>query len=87
MPQPETRLTPEEYLKPLTAIVLTLLLALWLVPVLAQERPTETEFKGIELNSWRDADGDWGFAFLPGTNRLRSEAEIKRKGGPRVGNL
>lgn len=64
-------------MKPPPSIVLPLLLTLWLGPALAQERPAEKAFKGIDLYSWRDDKGDWVFALVPGTNRLKLEAEIK----------
>ena len=35
-------------------------------------------FKGIELYSWKGSTGNWRFALLPGTNRLKTEAEIKK---------
>ena len=34
------------------------------------------QFKGIELYSW-EAESNWLFALVPGTNRLKSEREIK----------
>ena len=58
---------------------LALIFAVLLIPTLAQERPTEKAGKGIELYSWKDSDGDWLFAVVPGTNRRRPEADIKRK--------
>jgi hypothetical protein len=58
---------------------LSLVIALLALSAQAEERPSEKEFKGMELYSWQDAKGDWVFALLPGTNRLKSEAEIKEK--------
>ena len=46
--------------------------------VAAAERPASRAFKGIELYSWQDAQGSWVFAIVPGTNRRKSEAEVKR---------
>jgi len=45
----------------------------------AAERPTKKAFKGFELYSWQDSDGSWLFALMPGTNRLKTELEIKKK--------
>jgi hypothetical protein len=64
-------------MKPSLLIFLSLLPALWLLPARAQEKSGETAFKGIELYSWQDSAGDWIFALLPGTNRLKAEAEVK----------
>jgi hypothetical protein len=50
-----------------------------LVAAPAQERPAQKAFKGIELYSWQDSKGNWLFALLPGTNRLKSEAEVKKQ--------
>ncbi len=44
----------------------------------AAERPTSKAFKGIELYSWQDPQGGWVFAIVPGTNRRKSEGEVKR---------
>jgi hypothetical protein len=45
---------------------------------LAQEkREGRPRFKGVELYSWRDSRGDWVFALLSGTNRLKTAGEIK----------
>ncbi|MBA4367568.1 MAG: hypothetical protein C0403_08005 [Desulfobacterium sp.] len=38
---------------------------------------SQTAFKGIELNSWKSADGDWHFSLLIGTNRKKLIQEIK----------
>jgi hypothetical protein len=66
-------------MKPSLLIFLSLVFVLLVPTARAQERPSETEFKGMELYSWQDSNGDWLFALLPGTNRIRSEAEIKDK--------
>jgi hypothetical protein len=60
-------------------ILLTLLFALLPTPVLAQVRPAERAFKGIELYSWKNSAGHWVFALLPGTNRNKTEAEVKKR--------
>ena len=36
------------------------------------------QFKGIELYSWRLEGGKWAFAIVPGTNRNKTEDEIKQ---------
>jgi hypothetical protein len=41
------------------------------------KREAQPRFKGVELYSWKDKDGDWVFALLDGTNRNKSEKEIK----------
>jgi hypothetical protein len=42
------------------------------------EREARPRFKGVELYSWKDKGGDWVFALLDGTNRDKSEEEVKR---------
>lgn len=40
-------------------------------------RATKPMFKGVELYSWLDpATKNWHFVFLPGTNRIKTTAEI-----------
>lgn len=54
----------------------------WLVgscaalPAAAQKCPAKDQFKGVELYSWQTAQG-WRFALTPGTNRVKTESEIK----------
>lgn len=72
-------------MKPTRLIVLLLVSALLVPSARAQERPSEKEFKGVELYSWQDSNGDWLFVLLPGTNRLKSEAEVKQKENRIVG--
>jgi hypothetical protein len=43
------------------------------------ERASRRSFKGMELYSWKDAKGEWVFALVLGTNRLKTESEIKKK--------
>jgi len=40
-------------------------------------RATQSAFKGMELYSWQDAKGNWQFAVLAGTNRLKSAEEVR----------
>jgi hypothetical protein len=40
-------------------------------------RPMAPQLKGAELYSWQDANtGAWRFSLLPGTNRVKTLAEI-----------
>lgn len=45
----------------------------------ADEREGRPRFKGVELYSWKDADGRWLFALLDGTNRSKTANAIKVK--------
>jgi len=53
------------------------------LPALVSTRMPKA-FKGVELYSWKDKEA-WLFALLPGTNRLKTEEEIKR--APSLGLL
>ena len=44
---------------------------------LPDERLNEKAFKGIELYSYQNEDGDWAFSVLPGTNRAKFIEEGK----------
>jgi hypothetical protein len=45
---------------------------------LAQEKREERpRFKGVELYSWKNTKGDWVFALMNGTNRLKTADEVK----------
>jgi len=39
-------------------------------------RAPNTMFKGAELYSWKDNDGNWRYSLLPGTNRKKNRNEI-----------
>ncbi|MBM3980674.1 MAG: hypothetical protein FJ304_10385 [Planctomycetes bacterium] len=41
------------------------------------KREPKPRFKGVELYSWKDDKGVWQFALLSGTNRDKTEAEVK----------
>jgi hypothetical protein len=41
------------------------------------KREAKPRVKGVELYSWKDKGGDWVFALLDGTNRNKSEEEVK----------
>jgi hypothetical protein len=45
----------------------------------AQDRPSGKAAKGMELYSWLDSNKSLIFALVPGTNRLKTETEIKEK--------
>jgi hypothetical protein len=42
-----------------------------------ENREDKPRFKGVELYSWKDKGGDWTFVLLNGTNRLKTEEEVK----------
>lgn len=42
-------------------------------------RSTQKAGKGIELYSWKGEAGDWRFALLPGTNRVKYTNEVTAK--------
>ncbi len=41
------------------------------------KREPKPRFKGVEVYSWKDAKGVWQYAILSGTNRDKTEAEVK----------
>jgi hypothetical protein len=41
------------------------------------KREAKPRFKGVELYSWKDKAGDWIFVLLDGTNREKTEKEVK----------
>lgn len=50
------------------------------VPTARADEPTrepKPRFKGVEMYSWKDDKGDWKFALLNGTNRQKTEKEVK----------
>jgi hypothetical protein len=42
-----------------------------------EKREEKRWFKGVELYSWKDKEGGWVFVLVNGTNRLKTEKEIK----------
>jgi hypothetical protein len=42
-----------------------------------EKREEKPRFKGVELYSWKDQGGAWRFVLLDGTNRLKTEQEVK----------
>jgi hypothetical protein len=49
------------------------------------QREAKPRFKGVELYSWKDKEGQWVFVLLDGTNRLKTEAEVKGTKNPSRG--
>ena len=41
------------------------------------KREPKPRFKGVEVYSWKDDKGAWQFAILDGTNRQKTEKEVK----------
>jgi hypothetical protein len=56
-----------------------LLLAMTAVVVQPAFGRAHKSFEGIELYSWKGPAENWCFALLPGTNRLKTVTEIKKK--------
>jgi hypothetical protein len=42
-----------------------------------EKREEKPRFKGVELYSWKEKGGDWMFVLLDGTNRLKTEEQVK----------
>ena len=60
-------------------LLLALVISSLVGTVGAADRPANKLDKGAELYSWEDPAGVWFFALLPGTDRYKSDAEIKEK--------
>jgi hypothetical protein len=45
-------------------------------------REEKPRFEGVELYSWNDKEGDWLFVLLDGTNREKTENEVKMAENP-----
>lgn len=45
-----------------------------------EKREEKPRIKGVELSSWRDEEGGWTFVLLNGTNRAKTEKEVKESG-------
>jgi hypothetical protein len=41
------------------------------------KREEKPRFKGVELYSWNDGGGGWVYVLLDGTNRNKTEGEVK----------
>ena len=42
-----------------------------------EKREEKPRFKGVELYSWKEKGGGWMFVLLDGTNRLKTEEQVK----------
>jgi hypothetical protein len=62
----------------ISLMLMSVVVLLLVVPSHGEERPTQKAFKGVELYSWMGSEGAWHFALVSGTNRLKTEAEIKK---------
>ncbi len=60
-------------------ILIMLICLIWIIGC-SQEKRIDNEnklaFKGMELNSWHPASGDWCFSLPVGTNRKKTIPEI-----------
>ena len=56
------------------ALTMTALLGISWADDKREEKPRD---KGVELYSWKDKAGDWMFVLLDGTNRLKTEQQVK----------
>jgi hypothetical protein len=56
------------------AVTMTVLSSVCFADDKREEKP---RFKGVELYSWKDECGDWVFVLANGTNRLKTEMEVK----------
>ena len=67
-------------MKQLASLLLAVLTMTGFFRVCWADEPREEKrrFKGVELYSWKDQGGDWMFVLLDGTNRLKTEEEVKR---------
>ncbi|NTW89120.1 MAG: hypothetical protein HGB26_08440 [Desulfobulbaceae bacterium] len=65
------------HMKILLIAFLPLLSVLFPALLQAQERACKKSFKGMELYSWKNSSDEWLFALVPGTNRLKTVAEVK----------
>jgi hypothetical protein len=69
-------------MKPLISIVCAAILVPGAALGKLEDCPQRGQFKGVELYSWQSARSDeWVFALLPGTNREKTEPEIRRENG------
>ncbi|MBN2044639.1 MAG: hypothetical protein JW757_06445 [Anaerolineales bacterium] len=55
---------------------IVILLCLVACQTQSPERAAELTFKGMELYSWQAESGEWQFSLLPGTNRIKTFAEV-----------
>ena len=67
-------------LSPMPILAMSTVLALAVLPQVCpadEKREEEPRMKGVELYSWNDKEGDWMFVLLDGTNRVKTEKEVK----------
>jgi len=68
-------------LSPIPILALSTVLALAVLPQVCpadEKREEKPRMKGVELYSWKDKEGDWMFVLLDGTNRVKTEKEVKQ---------
>ena len=64
----------------LASVVLACVAILVAIPTTRADEPQrepKPRFKGVEVYSWKDDKGVWHFAILSGTNRVKTEQEVK----------
>jgi hypothetical protein len=65
-------------MKPFSYLLLSVILVLaGLAVARPEDQRAPRRFKGVELYSWQDPKTGWMFALLDGTNRLKTENEVK----------
>ena len=68
-------------LSPMPILAMSTVLALAVLPQVCpahEKREEEPRMKGVELYSWKDKEGEWMFVLLDGTNRVKTEKEVKQ---------
>jgi hypothetical protein len=65
------------------AVAMTTLQALAGAEDKREEKP---RMKGVELYSWKDKDDNWLYVLVSGTNRIKTEKEIKESSEKRKGD-
>src|SRR5262247_1705316 len=64
----------------LMSVVLACVAFLLAIPTANADEPKrepKPRFKGVEVYSWKDDKGVWQFAIMSGTNREKTEKEVK----------
>ncbi|MDH3583112.1 MAG: hypothetical protein OER86_02740 [Phycisphaerae bacterium] len=66
-------------MKPLLCLITVASMMLSPLPTSGADagREQKPRFKGVELYSWKDKNGDWAFVLVSGTNRLKTEKQVK----------
>ena len=65
----------------IASIATAILLSILGTSIAGSKREEKPRFKGVELYSWKVETDTWVFVMLTGTNRLKSEDEIKNSKG------